>query len=62
MIAKEKIVKRIEQQIRHCKKIDSDWISLTVEQGKRILELLEEKDDDQRAEAGDKMPHIHRMD
>ena len=44
MIAKEKVIRRIEAQIALCKEIDSDWISLTVGTGKRILELLEEQD------------------
>lgn len=42
MISKEKVIKRIEAQIAVCKEIDSDWISLTVGTGKRIIELLEE--------------------
>ena len=42
MISIEKIIKRIETQIAVCKEIDSDWISLTVGTGKRIIELLEE--------------------
>lgn len=41
MIAKEKVIKRIQAQIELCKEIDSDWISLTVGTGKRILELLD---------------------
>ena len=43
MIPKEKVIKRIQAQIAVCKEIDSDWISLTVGTGKRILELLDEK-------------------
>ena len=42
MISKEKVIKRIQAQIAVCKEIDSDWISLTVGTGKRILELLDE--------------------
>ena len=41
MIAKEKVVQRIQAQIELCKEIDSDWMSLTVETGKSILALLE---------------------
>ena len=44
MIPKEKVIKRIQTQISVCKEIDSDWISLTVSTGKRILELLEEQE------------------
>lgn len=43
MIKTEKIIQRIESQIAVCKAIDSDWISLTVETGKRIIELLKEQ-------------------
>ena len=45
MITKEQVVKRIKRQIEGCKEIDSDWMSLTVGTGKRILELLEEQDE-----------------
>ena len=41
LIEKEKVIKRIKAQIAVCKEIDSDWISLTVGTGKRILELLD---------------------
>ena len=44
VIPKEKVIKRIQAQIAVCKEIDSDWISLTVGTGKRILELLEEQE------------------
>ena len=44
MLSKEKVIRRIEKQIEHCKEVDSDWISLTVETGKRILELIAEKE------------------
>jgi DNA-directed RNA polymerase subunit RPC12/RpoP len=44
LIEKEKVIKRIKAQIAVCKEIDSDWISLTVGTGKRILELLEEQE------------------
>ena len=43
MITKEKVISRIEAQIALCKEIDSDWMSLTVGTGKRILELIREK-------------------
>jgi hypothetical protein len=42
MIEREKVISRINAQIAVCKEIDSDFISLTVETGKRILELLDE--------------------
>ena len=44
MIAKDKVIQRIEKQIATCKQEDSDWISLTVETGKTILALLKEKE------------------
>ena len=44
MIEREKVIKRIKAQIAVCKEIDSDFISLTVGTGKRILELLEEEE------------------
>ena len=40
---REKVIQRIESQIAVCKEIESDWISLTVGQGRRILELLNEE-------------------
>ena len=42
MIEREKVISRIKAQIAVCKEIDSDFISLTVGTGKRILELLDE--------------------
>ena len=39
----EKVIRRLKQQIRLCKENDSDWISLTVETGKNILEVMEER-------------------
>ena len=42
MVDREKVIKRIKAQIAVCKEIDSDFISLTVGTGKRILELLDE--------------------
>ena len=42
MIELEKVISRIKAQIAVCKEIDSDFISLTVGTGKRILELLDE--------------------
>ena len=42
MIEREKVISRIKAQITVCKEIDSDFISLTVGTGKRILELLDE--------------------
>lgn len=48
LISKEKVIQRIRSQIALCQEVDSDWMSLTVETGKRILELIdqqEEKDD-----------------
>ena len=50
MISKEKVIKRIEAQIAVCKEIDSDWISLTVGTGKRILELFREADKEAEAD------------
>ena len=41
MITKEKVIKRIKRQIAICKGIDSDFITLTVGTGKRILELID---------------------
>ena len=41
---REKVIKRIEAQIAVCKEIDSDFITLTVGTGKRILELLSEEE------------------
>ena len=43
MITKDKVIRRIQRQIAICKELDSDWISLTVGTGKRILELLDEQ-------------------
>ena len=42
MITKDKVIRRIQRQIAICKELDSDWISLTVGTGKRILELLDD--------------------
>ncbi|MBP5725488.1 MAG: hypothetical protein J6Y48_00280 [Clostridia bacterium] len=42
MITKDKVIRRIQNQIAICKELDSDWISLTVGTGKRILELLDD--------------------
>ena len=44
MIEREKVIKRIKAQIAVCKEIDSDFITLTVGTGKRILELLSEEE------------------
>ena len=45
MITREKVIKRIKAQIAVCKEIDSDFISLTVGTGKRILELIDEENE-----------------
>ena len=45
MITREKVIKRIQSQIAVCKEIDSDFISLTVGTGRRILELLNEEEE-----------------
>ena len=44
MLPKEKVIRRIEKQIEHCKEVDSDWISLTVETGRSILALIGERE------------------
>ena len=48
MIPKEKIIKRLESQIALCKEIESDWITITVGSGKRILELLNDQEEKKR--------------
>lgn len=43
VIDRKKVIQRIKSQIEVCKEIESDWISLTVGTGKRILELIDEQ-------------------
>lgn len=45
MITRDKVIKRIQSQIAVCKEIDSDFITLTVGTGKRIIELIEEEEE-----------------
>ena len=45
MITKEKVIRRIESQIAVCREIDSDFITMTVGTGKRIIELLNEEEE-----------------
>jgi hypothetical protein len=50
MIEREKVISRIKAQIAVCKEIDSDFITLTVGTGKRILELLDESEKEDPAD------------
>lgn len=45
MITKEKVIRRIQSQIAVCREIDSDFITMTVGTGKRIIELLNEEEE-----------------
>ena len=43
MIDKREVIKRINRQIRICKGDNVDWITLSVETGKSILQYLDEE-------------------